>query len=102
MTIVKGGRVIAGRTREEALQLAQEEYELLQKSPGPQRAPATFEEFLERETVGTVDEVLARLAEFESWGVNYMRLNFLSQAAQAAVAHLVLPRLAEEPQPALS
>ena len=92
MTVVKGGRVVVRETREAALADAQSEYESLQAS-APRFAPPTFEAFLAREVVGTPDECLASLAELESWGVNYLRLSFQSEAAQDAVARLLLPRL---------
>jgi alkanesulfonate monooxygenase SsuD/methylene tetrahydromethanopterin reductase-like flavin-dependent oxidoreductase (luciferase family) len=64
------------------------------KQTAPQTAPPAFE-FPGAEVVGTPDECLARIAEMESWGVNYLRVNFQSEATQDSVARLLLPRLAE-------
>jgi alkanesulfonate monooxygenase SsuD/methylene tetrahydromethanopterin reductase-like flavin-dependent oxidoreductase (luciferase family) len=94
MAIVKGARVITGATRDEALGLAQLEYELL-KATSPQMAGASFDEFVAREVVGTAGECLERIAEMESWGVNYLRVNFQRPETQDAVARLLLPRLQE-------
>jgi alkanesulfonate monooxygenase SsuD/methylene tetrahydromethanopterin reductase-like flavin-dependent oxidoreductase (luciferase family) len=101
MTIVKGGRIVVRETREEALHVAESEYEAA-KAATPQYVAPTFEAFLEREVVGTPDECLARIAEFESWGVNYLRVNLPSVESQDAVGRLVLPRLEETKQPAAS
>lgn len=92
MTVVRGGRVVVGGTRKEALRLAEAEYDSLRAS-GSRFAPATFDEFLAREVVGDVQDCLARLVEMESWGVNYLRLSFQTDAAQASAARLLLPRL---------
>jgi alkanesulfonate monooxygenase SsuD/methylene tetrahydromethanopterin reductase-like flavin-dependent oxidoreductase (luciferase family) len=96
MTLVKGARIVVAESRDEAVRQAQGEYEGLKKS-APQLAPPTFEDFLEREVIGTPDECLAKIRTFESWGVNYLRVNFSNAESQAAVARLILPRLAEEP-----
>jgi len=101
MTIVKGGRIVVRESRDEALRVAAAEYEAA-KAVTPQFVPPTFEEFLQREIVGTADECVARIAEVESWGVNYLRLNLPSAESQDAVARLLLPRLDETKQPAVS
>jgi dimethylsulfone monooxygenase len=94
MTLVKGGRIVVSETRDGAITEASKEYERLQ-STAPQFAPPTLDEFLEREIVGTPDECLARLQALEDLGVNYLRLNFTSDASQDRVAALILPRLGE-------
>ena len=38
---------------------------------------------------------LERIADMRTWGVNYLRANFLTEAAQEAVAKHLLLRLAE-------
>jgi alkanesulfonate monooxygenase SsuD/methylene tetrahydromethanopterin reductase-like flavin-dependent oxidoreductase (luciferase family) len=90
LTLVKQGRVITGETRAEALREAEREYEAIS---GSRFAPATFDEFVKNEVIGTADECLSRLAEIESWGINYLRLAFSGESAQAGVARLILPRL---------
>jgi alkanesulfonate monooxygenase SsuD/methylene tetrahydromethanopterin reductase-like flavin-dependent oxidoreductase (luciferase family) len=102
MTLVKGARIIVAETRDAAIERARREYESLQAG-SPQLAPPTLDDFLEREIVGAPDDCLDRVAEIESWGVNYLRVNFPDQESQDAVARLLLPRLeAEEPQAASS
>jgi alkanesulfonate monooxygenase SsuD/methylene tetrahydromethanopterin reductase-like flavin-dependent oxidoreductase (luciferase family) len=101
MTIVKGGRIVVRESRDEALSVAAAEYEAA-KAVTPQYVPPTFEAFLEREVVGTPGECAARIAEFESWGVNYLRVVFPSDESQDAAAQLLLPRLDQTKQPATS
>ena len=101
MDVVKGGRIIVRQTRDEALSVAQAEYEAA-KAATPQFVPPAFEDFLAREIVGTPDECLARIAEIEGWGVNYLRLNVPSVESQDAIAELLLPRLEGTKQPAAS
>jgi len=101
MTIVKGGRIVVRQARDDALRVAEAEYEAA-KAVTPQFVAPTFAEFLEREIVGTADECLARIAEIESWGVNYLRLNFPSIESQDAVARLLLPDLDKAKQAAAS
>jgi alkanesulfonate monooxygenase SsuD/methylene tetrahydromethanopterin reductase-like flavin-dependent oxidoreductase (luciferase family) len=101
MDVVKGGRIVVRRTRDEALKAAEFEYEAA-KAATPQFVPPTFEEFLGREIVGTPDECLARIAEIETWGVTYLRVNTPSAESQDAIGELLLPRLEETRQPAAS
>lgn len=96
MTIVKGARIVVGDTRDEAVTLAKREFEVGSTAGAP-GWPATMDEFLARDIIGTADEALERIAEFESWGVNYLRLNFQTEAAQEKAARLVLPRLGSAP-----
>ena len=94
MTLVKGGRIVVAGTRDEAIETARGEYELLQRT-SPQIAPPSFEAFVERELIGTPDDCIEKLAGFEAMGVNYLRVNFSSAEMQKRVARLLLPRLAE-------
>ncbi|HLF78754.1 MAG TPA: LLM class flavin-dependent oxidoreductase [Dehalococcoidia bacterium] len=94
MTLVKGARIVVRETHDAAIEGAQREYEAM-KQTAPQLAPQSFGDFLAREVVGAPDECLERIAEMETWGVNYLRVNFQSEAAQDAVARLILPRLVE-------
>jgi alkanesulfonate monooxygenase SsuD/methylene tetrahydromethanopterin reductase-like flavin-dependent oxidoreductase (luciferase family) len=99
--VVKGGRIVVRESHDEALKVAESEYEAT-KAVLPQFVPPTFEEFTQREIVGTPDECLSRIAEIESWGANYLRVNFPSAESQDAAASLLLPRLNEVKQPAAS
>jgi alkanesulfonate monooxygenase SsuD/methylene tetrahydromethanopterin reductase-like flavin-dependent oxidoreductase (luciferase family) len=101
MDVVRGGRIVVRRTREEALKAAQAEYDAA-KAATPQLVPPDFEGFLAREIVGTPDECLQRIAEIESWGVTYLRAMIPTPDSQDAIAELLLPRLTEAKQPAQS
>jgi alkanesulfonate monooxygenase SsuD/methylene tetrahydromethanopterin reductase-like flavin-dependent oxidoreductase (luciferase family) len=94
MALVKGARIIVRESHEAAIDEAQREYAQL-KQVSPQLAPPTVEDFLAREIVGTPHECLDRIEEIASWGVNYLRVNFPSEAAQDRVARLILPQLVE-------
>lgn len=92
LTLVRGGHLYVAETREAAVGAAAAQYEVLR----PTRIGAglgTLEEFLAREIVGTPDDCLQRIAEMESWGVNYLRLNIRDEAHQEQVARLILPKL---------
>jgi alkanesulfonate monooxygenase SsuD/methylene tetrahydromethanopterin reductase-like flavin-dependent oxidoreductase (luciferase family) len=98
VSIVKGGRLIVRETHANAMRAANAEYEHL-KAVAPRNLPETFEEFAQRETVGSVEECLERIEEFASWGITDLRLNFVTSESQDAVARLLLPRLGELKQP---
>ena len=100
MAVVKTCRVIVGETSGDVLAAAQRTYEVRRKvraaqieQPGHPIPPMIpFEEFVRREIVGTPDECIARLGEFEAMGFNYIRLAFDDPLQMAAVARLILPR----------
>jgi alkanesulfonate monooxygenase SsuD/methylene tetrahydromethanopterin reductase-like flavin-dependent oxidoreductase (luciferase family) len=104
MTIVKTCRMIVGESRSDALEAAQRTYAVRRRAreaqieqPGHPLAPMiSFDEFVERETVGTPDECIARVADLESAGVNYIRLAFDDIQQMEAVARLVLPHYAKD------
>ncbi len=98
MAIVRGARIVVRESRDDALRVAEAEYEAT-KAVQPQLVPATFDEFVQREIVGTAAECTARIAEIESWGVNYLRVNLPSAESQDAVARLLLSQLNETVQP---
>lgn len=102
MVMVKGGRMFVGATREAGIEEARQEYEATlartlagRSSQNQGNLPPKFEDFLAREIVGSPDDCLAKLAEMQSAGLNYIRLTFTNEAAQENVANLILPRLAE-------
>jgi alkanesulfonate monooxygenase SsuD/methylene tetrahydromethanopterin reductase-like flavin-dependent oxidoreductase (luciferase family) len=94
MTVIKGGRVMVGATRAEAMADAEAEYEVVRTAVSTQPIPS-FEEFVSREIIGTPDECIARLAELQATGINYLRLNFRDLEVQERFARLILPRAAE-------
>ena len=102
MSLIKGGRLFLGKTREEGIEEARKEYEqtLARTAAGGNsrnqgNLPQTFDAFLAREVVGSADDCLAKLAEMQAAGLNYLRLTFTSEEAQEKVAELLLPRLDE-------
>jgi alkanesulfonate monooxygenase SsuD/methylene tetrahydromethanopterin reductase-like flavin-dependent oxidoreductase (luciferase family) len=107
MTIVKTCRLVVGETPSDALAAAQRTYAVRRKAreaqieqPGHPLAPMiTFEEFCSREIVGTPDECMARLADVEAQGYNYIRLAFDDPLQLGAVARLILPRYAAAAEP---
>jgi alkanesulfonate monooxygenase SsuD/methylene tetrahydromethanopterin reductase-like flavin-dependent oxidoreductase (luciferase family) len=101
MAMVKGGRIIVGKTHDEAMADAQRDYAAWQATLAA-NVPPSFEAYLDAQVVGTPDECLAKLAEYESWGINYMRLTFTDEASQERVARLLMPRLADLEERAVS
>jgi alkanesulfonate monooxygenase SsuD/methylene tetrahydromethanopterin reductase-like flavin-dependent oxidoreductase (luciferase family) len=98
MTIVKSARIVVASSRDEALELARKEWEMgvATKAYGWQQ---TFEEFVQSGFICTPEECLTSLRELEATGVNYLRLNFQTEAVQDAVARLIVPRLEHELTP---
>lgn len=94
MEIVKGARICVNPDRDAALEMARVEHEWMLEFAPPQAA-ASLEAFVAREIVGTPDECMEQIREINSWGVNYLRVNFLKQSSQEAVAEHILPRLAQ-------
>jgi alkanesulfonate monooxygenase SsuD/methylene tetrahydromethanopterin reductase-like flavin-dependent oxidoreductase (luciferase family) len=101
-TIVKTCRVIVGESRADVLEAAQRTYAMRRKAreaqieqPGHPLAPMiSFDEFIKREIVGTPDECIARIADVEAMGFNYVRLAFDDPLQLEAVARLILPHYA--------
>jgi alkanesulfonate monooxygenase SsuD/methylene tetrahydromethanopterin reductase-like flavin-dependent oxidoreductase (luciferase family) len=99
MVVVKTCRLVVGETRSDVLTAARRTYEVRRKAreaqieqPGHPLAPMIeFDEFVKREIVGTPDECLARLAEIEATGFNYVRFAFDDPMQMDAVARLILP-----------
>lgn len=103
MAIVKTCRMVVGETRDAALEAAQRTYTIRRKAreaqveqPGhPLQPMITFEEFCQREMVGTPEECFARVADLKDMGINYIRLAFDDPQQLEAVARLILPHYAE-------
>lgn len=94
MTIVKTYRIFVDVDQDTAIEVARQEYDRMAASGAP-GTPASFDAFLDREIAGDADDCLARLAEIESAGINYIRLAFRDPALQDRVARLLIPRLDE-------
>jgi alkanesulfonate monooxygenase SsuD/methylene tetrahydromethanopterin reductase-like flavin-dependent oxidoreductase (luciferase family) len=95
MEMVKGGRIFVRAAHEDALADASAAYAraMAAKAPG---VPASFEEFLARELVGSPDECLEQLDRLERGGITYLRLNVDGPEHQERIGALLLPRLARE------
>jgi alkanesulfonate monooxygenase SsuD/methylene tetrahydromethanopterin reductase-like flavin-dependent oxidoreductase (luciferase family) len=91
ITIVRQIRLFTAEDRALALAEARQSFD---KNPVGVGGPArSFDEFVQREIVGTPDECLARIAELEGGGANYLRLTFDAPAQQERTARLILARL---------
>lgn len=102
MTVVRNVRLYVGEDHADGVAVATREYELAKASGAP-GLPETVEEFIEREIAGSADECLPRLLEMETWGINYVRVNYQTAEAQEKLARLLLPRLpASEKAPVAS
>jgi alkanesulfonate monooxygenase SsuD/methylene tetrahydromethanopterin reductase-like flavin-dependent oxidoreductase (luciferase family) len=92
MTVVRITWLLVAESRETVLPEAEHAYETV-KSTATLQAPASFEEFLAREVIGTPSECLDRIEELERAGIDYHLVSFASDEQQARAARLVLPRL---------
>ena len=91
MTIVRQIRMFVAEDRDTAVGEAKASFE---RNPvGVGGAAPDLDAFIAREIVGTPDVCLARVAELEAGGANYLRLTFDTLEQQDRVARLVLPRL---------
>jgi alkanesulfonate monooxygenase SsuD/methylene tetrahydromethanopterin reductase-like flavin-dependent oxidoreductase (luciferase family) len=109
ITVCRSSRVCVAEKRETAIQEARRSFDTLvqarkRRADPPdfptRRWPETFEELLDQEVIGDADDCLARLAEYESWGVTYIWATFDTLDQQDRAARLILPRLHELPLPA--
>jgi FMNH2-dependent dimethyl sulfone monooxygenase len=88
MELMKNARIHVGETRQAALD---EVAAIIAK--GGRNIPATVEEYVAREVVGTPDECAAKLREIESWGITTVRVDCMDAAHQERIARLVIPRV---------
>jgi alkanesulfonate monooxygenase SsuD/methylene tetrahydromethanopterin reductase-like flavin-dependent oxidoreductase (luciferase family) len=88
MTVARTAQVYVGATQDAALEEARAAVER-----GQSGQARTLDDVLKTAVIGTPDECLQRFEEMESWGLNYLRLGFWSEAQQSQFAEMVLPRL---------
>jgi alkanesulfonate monooxygenase SsuD/methylene tetrahydromethanopterin reductase-like flavin-dependent oxidoreductase (luciferase family) len=93
MTVVRLTTIIVAETREAALPEAERAYEKV-RSTATLTAPTTFEDFLEREVIGTPAEALETIRELEAAGIDYLLAAFETAEQQERAALLLLPLLA--------
>jgi FMNH2-dependent dimethyl sulfone monooxygenase len=94
LTVVRVTRIIVAETRDGWLPEAEHAYEVVLNT-ATLHAPASFEEFVSRELIGTPDECLEHLDGFEAAGIDYLLVTFESDDEQERAARLLLPRLRE-------
>ncbi len=87
MTLVKNTRMLVAESRDAAIRQAMD---LLAGDP---KQSMKLDDFLAANVVGTAAECLATLAEWESWGINYLRVDCTDMDNQARVAREILPAL---------
>jgi len=92
MTIVRITWMLVAESREAVRPEAEQAYEKVRNTATLQ-APASFDEFLEREVIGTPAECVARIGELERAGIDYHLVTFADEDQQERVARLLLPLL---------
>jgi FMNH2-dependent dimethyl sulfone monooxygenase len=90
MALVRNAWVFVAETEAAAVTQATEEF----TNGRSGRIRGSLEDFLQNNAVGTPEQCLRRLSEMESWGINYIRINFAGPSQQEAAARLLLPLLA--------
>jgi hypothetical protein len=88
MTLIKNTRILIGERRDAAIRQA---VDLLNRDP---KQSVKLDDFLAANVVGSAEECLATLADWESWGINYLRVDCTDMDNQARVAQEILPALA--------
>lgn len=92
MAVVRVSRIIVGETEGEWLPEAEQAYEVV-KNTATIDAPATLEEFIGRELIGTPEDCLRRVDELEASGIDHLLVTFESDEQRERCARLLLPRL---------
>jgi len=92
MTIVRITWMLVAESWEAVLPEAEQAYEKV-RTTATLQAPASFDEFLAREVIGTPAECVARIGELERAGIDYHLVTFANQDQQERVARLLLPLL---------
>ena len=91
MTLVSSLRIFVADSHEEAVAEGTALFEATVAAAGT----TSLEAYLTRSILGTPEECMAKIAEVESWGINYLRFIARNSAAQERVARMILPRLAD-------
>jgi alkanesulfonate monooxygenase SsuD/methylene tetrahydromethanopterin reductase-like flavin-dependent oxidoreductase (luciferase family) len=89
MTLVRNATIYVGRTREDAVEAATRAFQAGAGGPAP-----SLDAYLSSAILGSPSECRAQLDEMESWGINYVRLNFPSTELQTQFAEQLLPEVA--------
>ena len=101
MTVACVTGLVVAETREAAVADAKIYYDRLGNSTSPRaKLRGTFEEFVEREIVGSPEDCAQRIRELASFGVNHLIIVFEDAKQQNNIASLLLPlvgQAAKEP-----
>jgi alkanesulfonate monooxygenase SsuD/methylene tetrahydromethanopterin reductase-like flavin-dependent oxidoreductase (luciferase family) len=90
MTVARTVSVYIGSTHAAALAEVQQAV-----AAGQSGQARTLEDVLKVAVIGTPEECLQRFEEMATWGINYLRLGFWSEAQQELFARTALPQLLE-------
>jgi alkanesulfonate monooxygenase SsuD/methylene tetrahydromethanopterin reductase-like flavin-dependent oxidoreductase (luciferase family) len=91
MTLVRNATIYVGRTHADAVEAATQAFQAGAGGPAP-----SLEAYLHNAILGSPSECVAQLEEMESWGINYVRLNFPSTAHQQQFAEHLLAQVATD------
>ncbi len=92
MSVIRLTRLIVAETRDGVMPEAEQAYEIVRKT-ATLTAPDSFEEFLEREVIGTPEECLEKIEAHEEAGIDHHLVTFESEDQQERAARLLLPLL---------
>jgi alkanesulfonate monooxygenase SsuD/methylene tetrahydromethanopterin reductase-like flavin-dependent oxidoreductase (luciferase family) len=98
MTLTRGGRILVAETRQQALEDAEKTYTEMRDNRSGTRSPnfaKNFEAFVAGAIVGSPEDCLEQLEQFQGYGYNHLRVAFNNPREQHNVARLLLPRLSE-------
>ncbi len=90
MTVARTAQVYIGSSHAAALDEAQQAV-----AAGQSGQARTVEDVVKIAVIGTPEECLQRFEEMASWGINYLRLGFWSEAQQDLFARRALPEVLE-------
>jgi FMNH2-dependent dimethyl sulfone monooxygenase len=86
ITVVRNATIYVDSDHQAAVEDATRVFESGRGGPA-----ASLEAYLQNAIIGTPAECLARVAEIEAWGVNYLRVGFPSLEHQQRFGELLLP-----------
>jgi FMNH2-dependent dimethyl sulfone monooxygenase len=88
MTVVRNATIYVAKEHEAAVEDATRVFQSGRAGPA-----TSLEAYLSSAILGTPEECLARIAEIEGWGVNYLRVGFPSVEHQRQFGELLLPAI---------
>jgi FMNH2-dependent dimethyl sulfone monooxygenase len=88
MTVVRNATIHVAKEHAAAVEDATRVFQSGRAGPA-----SSLEAYLDNAILGTPQECVARIAEIESWGVNYLRVGFPSVDHQRQFGELLLPEI---------